>query len=185
MKAVCQNESVWNVLLYDVIVRLSTTSAALDQHQLRHHCLFSSAHRFAYIMFMREVNECTSLCRTQTINMSLKTKHCPVPSCGKNNLCIAFLLIPTFGKSGLTLFLIKYHIASIRITQPFVHLILQQNHLQTRHTSNFFSQKRLKLKDDAVLTILDLTVIPLFYVVVIALFLFTDCLIGIELFMHF
>ncbi len=137
---------MWNVLLYDVIVRLSTASAALDQHLLRHHCLFSSAHRFVYVMFMREAYKCTGLCRNQTINMSLKTRHCPVPSCGKNNLCIAFLLIPTFGKSVLTLFLIKFQIASNWNSSIFCSLNFTAESFTNKAHFTFFFSKKIETK---------------------------------------
>ncbi len=49
MKAICQNDSFWNVLLCDVTVWINTTSAEDDQRLLLHHCLFSPA---THIVFM-------------------------------------------------------------------------------------------------------------------------------------
>ncbi len=72
----------------------------------------------------------------------------------KNSLCIAFLLIPTLGKSESTLFLMKIQTVSVR-TLSFDHFILLRIHLQNK--AQWFSE-RLKLKDDAVPTILDPTV---------------------------
>ncbi len=50
----------------------------------------------------------------------------------KNRICVAFLLILTLEKSEWTLFLMKIQTASVR-TWSFVHLILLQIRLQTRH----------------------------------------------------
>ncbi len=63
----------------------------------------------------------------------------------KNSLCIAFLLIPTLGKSGWTLFLMKIQTASVR-TWSFVHFILLQIRLQTRNnlTQDFKKDWNLK-----------------------------------------
>ncbi len=94
------------------------------------------------------------------------------------------------GKSESTLFLMKIQNTSVR-NLSFVHFILPQIHLHTRHDFYVGFSKRLKLKDDAVPTILD----PMwhhtsvsncfYYVITIALSLLTDRLICIELFMCF
>ncbi len=46
-----QNNSLWNVLLYDVIVWISSTSAEEDGHL----CLSRPAHRFTHTVFTREI----------------------------------------------------------------------------------------------------------------------------------
>ncbi len=56
MKPVCQNGSLCNVTLYDVIVWLNNSSAEEYQRLLLHRCLFSPAHRFAHVVFTREAN---------------------------------------------------------------------------------------------------------------------------------
>ncbi len=88
----------------------NTASTEEDQRLLLHRCQFIPAHRFGHVVFER--GERAGLHRNQTIKMALKT-----------SLCIAFLLIPTLGKSGWTLFLMKFQTASVR-TWSFVHLIL-------------------------------------------------------------
>ncbi len=99
---------------------------------LLHHCLVSPAHWFTHSVYER--SERTDLHRNQTIKMAPNTtRQCAVPSCGKS-LSIAFLLIPTLGKSGWTLFLVKIQTASVR-ARSFVHFILPQILLQTRHNS--------------------------------------------------
>ncbi len=84
----------------DVIVWISTTSAALDQRQLQHYCLFSPAHRFTPVVFTR--CERAGLHKNQMIKMALKTTRCCVYS-----VCTAFLLIATLGKSRWTVFITR------------------------------------------------------------------------------
>ncbi len=77
--------------------------------------------------------------------------------------------------------LMKIQTASVR-TRFFVHFIVLWISLQTRHNSTWDFQKTLKLKDDAVLTILDPIVMShhtsvsncFYYVVTIASSLLTD-----------
>ncbi len=91
MKAVCQNDSLWNVQLYDVIVWISTASAEEDQHLLPHRCLFSPTHKFAHVVFTR--GERAGLLRNQTIKMALNTtRGCAVQSCGKKTVFV----LPSF-----------------------------------------------------------------------------------------
>ncbi len=117
-----KKDSFWNVLLYDVIVWISTAST--EDHQ--HHCLFSPAHRFT--------QTCSSMQKPNDKDALKTTRLCAVSSCGKNSVCIAFLLIPTLGRSGSTLFLMTFQTTSVR-TLSFVHFIALQIHLQTRHNS--------------------------------------------------
>ncbi len=63
--------------------------------------------------------------------------------------------IKTASLFNWTLFLIKFQTMSVR-TWSFVHFILLQINLQTRHNSNHIF-RNLELKDDALLTILDLS----------------------------
>ncbi len=69
---------------------------------------------------MKETN--AGLCRNQTIKMAQKTTKCSA-ELWKNSLCTAFLLIPTLGNSGWTLFLKKFQTVSVR-TCSLVHFIL-------------------------------------------------------------
>ncbi len=74
----------------------------------------------------------------------------------KNSLCIAFLLIPMFGKSESTLFLMKIQTVSVK-NRSFVHLIFPRIRLQNKAQFDVGFSERLKLKQDAVPTILDST----------------------------
>lgn len=49
IEACLPNRQLWNVLLYDVMVWISTV-AEEDQSLLLHHCLFSPAHQFMQIV---------------------------------------------------------------------------------------------------------------------------------------
>ncbi len=118
MKPVCQKDSLWNAQLYDVIVWLNTASTEEDQRLILHRCLFIPAHRFAHVMFER--GEHAGLHRNQTIKVALKTI-----------LCIAFILITVLGKSGLTLFFMKFQTASVR-TWSFVNFIYKQGTIRHR-----------------------------------------------------
>ncbi len=85
-----------------------------------------------------------------------------------------FLLIPTLGKSGLTLLLMTFQTTPVR-TQPFVHFILPRIHLQTRHNSCRIFRK-IETKD-VVPALLNLTAMShhtsvsncFYYVITIAL----------------
>ncbi len=120
-------------------VRLNMDSAE-DQCLFQYHCLFSSAHWFAHIVGKWQERKTEVYAETKWDNKTNKTL-CSA-KLRKNNVCIAFLLMPTLEKSGLT-FLMKFQTASIR-TWSFVHFILPKIRLQT---------ERLKLKDDDVPTI--------------------------------
>ncbi len=64
--------------MYDVIGRLSTASA----EENRRHCLFSPAHRFARVVFRRQVN--AGIGRNQATKTALKTTgRSAEPVCGE------------------------------------------------------------------------------------------------------
>ncbi len=115
------------------IVRLNMDSAE-DQ------CLFSSAHWFAHIVGKWQKRKTQVYPETTWDNKDNKTL-CSA-KLRKNNVCIAFLLMPTLEKSGLT-FSMKFQTVSVR-TWSFVHFIWPKIRLQT---------ERLNLKDDDVPTI--------------------------------
>ncbi len=96
----------------------------------------------------------------------------------RKKLFLHCLLIPTLGKSGLTLFLMTFQTASVRIWS-FCSLHFTTDSFTNKAQFDAGFSKRLKLKDNAVPTILDLTVMPhhtsvsyincFYYVVTIAL----------------
>ncbi len=143
MKAVCQNDRLWNVLLYDVIVWINPASAEDQQH----HCLFSPAHHFYITACLAPPTDSTSVCLappTDSTAMPVEP-HPPICACcvyerGKraglrrnqtikmlwrqdavqcqvveNSLCFAFLLNPMLGKSKWALFWMNIQTASVSI----------------------------------------------------------------------
>ncbi len=143
------------VMQYNVIVRLNTASAE-DQRLLLHCCLFSPAHQFANVVFTREAN--AGLCRNQTIKMASKTTrraHCQAVE--KQSVhCLPS--DPNVRKEWINFI---FNEVPVLRTWSFIHLILAWICLRTRHNSTLDFQKRFKLKDAAVLAILDPTVATL------------------------
>ncbi len=108
---------------------LATPLSAEDQRLLLHRCLFSPVHRIiTFVVLTRDAN---------TQLLYLQRNRCfSLPSCEKNSFCFAFLLIPMLGKSGSTLYLIKFQTASVRTV-----FCSPQIHLQTRHNLTWDFQK--------------------------------------------
>ncbi len=154
---------------------LNTASAEEDQHLLLHYCLFSPAHRFTHIVWiMREVN--AGLCRNQTIKMlriqqdavesqvvEKQSLHClpSDPNIRKEWMNFIFNEVPD--RISKNLVLCSLHFTADSFTN------------QVRFDAGF--SERLKLKDNAVPIILDLTVMSqntsvsncFYYVITIAL----------------
>ncbi len=135
LKAVCQNDSYLNVILWCTV---NTASAEDDQHLLLHRCLFSPAHRLAHVVFYeRRTHRSTPKQNDKDRSEDNKTQ-CSA-KLWNNSLCIAFLLIPALGKRGWTVFLMKIQTESIR-TWSFVHFILLCICLQTCHLTRDFQK---------------------------------------------
>ncbi len=107
-----------------------STASAEDKRLLLHHCLFSPAHQFVHVVFRRGEHRSTQ--KPNDKDAPKTTRCCAVPSCGKTVFALPFLLIPTSGKSGWILVLMKCQTVSVR-TWSFVYFILPRIRLQTRH----------------------------------------------------
>ncbi len=109
---------------------ISTASTEDDQH----HCQFSPAYWFACSVYKRQT--CKSTQKPNDKDGSEDNKTLCSAEWWQNSVCIAFLLIPTLGKSGLTsrLVKVKFQTASVR-TLSFLDFILPWICLQTRHSS--------------------------------------------------
>ncbi len=102
-----------------------------------------------------ESQTCSSTQKPNDKDALKTTRRCAVPSCG-NCLCIVIFLIPTLGKSGWTWFLMKFQTVSKNLV--LCSLTFTTDSCTNKVQFDVGFSERLKLKDDAVPTMLNPTV---------------------------